>query len=428
MYTSELLFWLGTELAFLLCFFTAVYLTALLVRQRRRLFLTILPLLILDYLSLQCVGMKLYQEVWPSYAGKAALWFLALPRPVILLLCAGSVTVEYFLLRLARYYEKKQITPMSIKEATDSLPSGLCFYLPGGRVIMQNRAMEDFCYQTTGQFLLNGEEFCQRLFSGRLFPDSHRLVSGENPVILLPDDTVWSVSVRDIPYHQGTARMLMISNTTELYHRTQELREQQKKLEELNDRLLRYNQDLVEVTSKKERLHAKIMIHDTLGANLLSMKRYLLNGGTEEEKRELFGKLQLDISFLKKDEAPAAADEYDLMLSTAEKLGVHVQISGTLPQTEPQKHLLAIAIHECFTNTLRHAHGDTLYLTISEENGLIRAIFTNNGIQPDGEIEEKGGLQSLRLLTNQCGGRMMIRSQPVFSITLEIPKEPNHAI
>ena len=222
--------------------------------------------------------------------------------------------------------------------------------------------------------------------------------------------------------------MLMISNTTELYHRTLELREQQKKLEELNVRLTRYNQDLVELTAKKERLHAKIMIHDTLGANLLSMKRYLLNGGTEDEKRELLGKLHLDMSFLRNDEAPSADDEYELMLSTAEKLGVHVQISGMLPQTEPQKHLLAIAIHECFTNTLRHAHGDTLDLTISEENGLIRAVFTNNGIQPDGEIQEKGGLQSLRLLTDQCGGRMTIRSHPVFSITLEVPKEPNHAI
>ena len=34
--------------------------------------------------------------------------------------------------------ERQQITPMSVKAAADSLPDGLCFYLPGGRIVLVN--------------------------------------------------------------------------------------------------------------------------------------------------------------------------------------------------------------------------------------------------------------------------------------------------
>ena len=51
---------------------------------------------------------------------------------------AGAVLA----LMAARRGERARITPMSVKEAVDSLPSGVCVYLPGGRVILINRAME----------------------------------------------------------------------------------------------------------------------------------------------------------------------------------------------------------------------------------------------------------------------------------------------
>ena len=47
------------------------------------------------------------------------------------------------------------------------------------------------------------------------------------------------------------------------------------------------------------------------------------------------------------------------------------------------------------------------------------ATFTNNGRPPAGEIAEAGGLLNLRKMTEEKGGRMIIRSAPEFALRLE---------
>lgn len=84
---------------------------------------------------------------------------------------------------------------------------------------------------------------------------------------------------------------------------------------------------------------------------------------------------------------------------------------------------MSAAIHECFTNALRHAHGDELFVEITENEEMLTSVFSNNGEPPAGEITEKGGLKSLRELTEQAGGHMTIRYNPVFEIQLKLPKE-----
>ena len=113
---------------------------------------------------------------------------------------------------------------------------------------------------------------------------------------------------------------------------------------------------------------------------------------------------------------------------TAQTLGVAVRTKGAIPEWEPARHIIAVAVHECFTNTLRHARGDRLDVNAEKtENGL-RISFTNNGIPPSGPISEKGGLAALRGLAEQAGGRMSISVDPVFRLTLELPGEVHHAV
>lgn len=220
---------------------------------------------------------------------------------------------------------------------------------------------------------------------------------------------------------------LIVSDITDTYRKTLELRRMQEKVSDLNIRLVKVNREIVELTVEQEILAAKVKIHDELGSNLLAIKRFLLSGGTEQEKAEIVERLRRSITFLQ-EEQTAVADEYELIIGTAKRLGVRVTVTGTLPQIEPQKHIVATAIHECFTNTLRHAHGDVLQVSITETENNIVAEFTGNGEQPTGKIREKGGLVSLRALTEQAGGHMTIRTTPSFTVTLELPKEVENAI
>ena len=202
----------------------------------------------------------------------------------------------------------------------------------------------------------------------------------------------------------------------------------QKTLSALNERLTAYNREIVALTAEKELLDARLRLHDQMGEDLLVMKRFILQNGTEAEQKEIETMLRRNVSFLKTGRQGEKKDEYALMLETAEKLGVHIHITGTLPQTEPQKHIIAAAIHECFTNTLRHARGDTLRLNIAEQEEQITIRFTNNGLQPTGPIRETGGLASLRVLAERAGGTLAIAVQPRFTVTLTLPKEVSNGL
>lgn len=160
-----------------------------------------------------------------------------------------------------------------------------------------------------------------------------------------------------------------------------------------------------------------------MGEDLLTMKKLALGGRDDAWLEALRHRLRRNIGFLKSDAEGEPADEYAVLLNTAEKLGVHTEIRGELPRTEPEMRVVATGLHECLTNLLRHAHGDLLQLELREENGCLTAVFTGNGTPPAGPIRETGGLKSLRALTEQAGGTMTVRVEPAFTVTLILPKE-----
>lgn len=419
--------WALMGLITLFLFLGAVVLFALLVRQKRyRKMWAVLPLILLSYFLYQCIC--IYTALANSPAAVSVVtWFAGLPGWLVLLVSMFLGLAEGLLFRSIGKYEKSRITPMSVKEATDSLPMGICAYLPGGHIVMMNRAIEDFCLKATGNVLTDGEAFAERLCSGSLQPGCKTVMLGETPVIVLADDTAWAVFEEVLSGEKEKTRFLRVSDITETYQKTLALRSVQEKVSSLNRRLAKANREIVDLTAAQEVLNAKIKIHDELGSNLLSIRRYLQSGGSTEERAEIVGRLRRNLTFLKgKPETPA--DEYELMMETAARLGVRITVTGNLPQTEPHKRILATAMHECLTNMLRHADGDELRITITEENGKLVAVFANNGEQPDGEIREKGGLASLRALTEQGGGVMTIRSAPSFAILLELPKEVENAL
>lgn len=423
-------FWLITGAAALILFFASVVPAALFVRQRRIGYgLACLPLMAVSYWIDQCVASIVNENSGSEGARAVAAWAARLPLAVfpaaLLLILLGVLAA----LQAVDRYERRQITSMSIKEAVDRLPAGVLMYLPGGQVILVNRAMERCCRRMAGRALINGEQFRDQLLTGDLLPGCRRVMAGRNtPVIVLPDGTAFSLSETDAPYQRTRVHRLLLSDVTETYHKTLSLQKMQADLTALNGRLTAYNREIVALTAEKELLDARVRLHDQMGEDLLTMKRFIRQGGGEEARRDIEAMLRRNITFLKTGHTTQQRDEYTLMLETAEKLGVRILLSGELPATEPQKHVIATALHECITNTLRHARGDELRVSIEEKDGVIRAAFTSNGEQPAEKVQEKGGLSSLRILARNAGGDIALSASPVFSVILLLPKEVPHAL
>ena len=412
----------------LLFFFAATVIALLLRRKRYRWLWLALPILALAYFMEQCFGMAMNGGAHTQTAADIVSRFAATPDWLLLTILIAMAAALSVLFWNIHRYEKSRITGMSIKEATDSLPSGILCYASDGRVLLKNRVMEDFCQSVTGEALLSGEVFSRRLRKGALTPGCRTITVGEEPVTVLADGTAWKISAQEIPFEKHRVQMLLASDITEAYRKTEELRAMQRKVTALNERLAKVNQEIVALTVEREVLNAKVKLHDELGSNLLAMKHYCLAGGTETELAEIVRRLRRNISFLKTETPTTVRDEYELLTEMAARLRVALLVTGSLPQTEPQKHIVAVAIHECMTNTVRHAHGNELQIRVVEGEERMIVTFTNNGEAPAGEIEEKGGLASLRELTEKAGGTMTVLTEPSFAIRLELPKEVENAL
>ena len=355
-----------------------------------------------------------------------AVSFAALPHLLHFLLLAGIGSVIGTLYRSLIRYGKNQITPMSVREAVDSLPSGICCFLTDGRILMINTAMQDLC-KALGRLPLSGKEIREGLFSGMLV-SGYRVTALEDTVLIAaPDGTVWSLEKRNGSIDGKAVHSVIATDVTELYQKTVLLRRREEKLSELNERLTEYNREIVSLTAEKEKLSARVRLHDEFGEDLLTIRRCLERGGSEKDREDIRRRLRRNVSFLLTGDVPAAEDEYVLLKKTAAQLGVKVTVQGSLPQAEPQKHAAATAIHECFTNTLRHAHGDELRISSEEQGDRYLICLTSNGEQPAGPIRETGGLKSLRELTEYIGGTMELSYSPVYTVTLILPKEVPHA-
>lgn len=282
--------------------------------------------------------------------------------------------------------------------------------------------MEQLCRRISGQALLNGLRFSEAVFT---LPQTtfRREKLAEKTLLVFEDGTAFSFSCATVQ-DDKPINMLTAVDVTREYSRTQALHERKHQVEQLNERMVSYQQEVLALIASQEVLNAKVKIHNELGASLLAT-RHLLLRGKEEEKDALLQMIRQNLSFLKQDAQPAVKDEYRLILSTVRDLGLEVEVSGELPQTEPLKHITATAIHECCTNTIRHANGSKVRIRSSMDENRYCIECTNNGQPPAAPIAEKGGLSSLRRLTEHAGGSMSITLTPDFHLTLILPKEGN---
>lgn len=341
--------------------------------------------------------------------------FAEIPIWCLLAICFVLTVIEVWILHFINHWYNTHITSASIKEIIETLPVGICVYEESGKITLKNSTMEQICRRIAGNALLNGNEFMQILRENKSKLADFAVELGEYGI--------WSFTYELLEDKNNLFHMLIAYNVTEAYEKTRMLHEKQKTVQELNRKLTEYNERIKSVITAQEILNAKIRIHDEMGEGLLAIRRYLTVGGTQKERADMLERLQKNVLFLQQDSDKNAADEYTLILSTANNLGVRVVVDGILPKTEPHKHIIATAIHECFTNILRHTDGDTLFVEAARENDTLTVVFTDNNSKTAENISEKGGLGSLRVLTEKAGGQMRIITEQQYKLEITLPKE-----
>lgn len=304
---------------------------------------------------------------------------------------------------------RRQLSPVSIKESCDHLPSALCFAWENGLPCLKNLKMDELSHLLTGEALLNANDFWKTM----------KL----QPIVTLENGQTWSFERVRLGMSGKTVYQITGTNITEEAQLQRELEEDNLRLKNMNRRLRQYGQDVQEATREKEILRAKTRVHDELGHALLQTRQFLSDTQGDAESvcaawrqnvRLLLGKYADEQRF----------DAFAQLARAAQAIGVTIERRGVFPAEGTESaQLVETAAHECLTNLVRHAGGTRLEIIGEKVASGWRIHYLNDGSAPSGPIVEGSGLTALRARTEAAGCAMDIEYAPHFELTLTLPQE-----
>lgn len=341
--------------------------------------------------------------------------FGAMPLAIMVLMeILFSLAIIAELRDLIRY---KQNHPRfeSVKETMDLLPAGIAFARPDGTVVFSNLAMNKLSRTLSGNVLTDLSAF-------------RKAAADDNSPLDMPDGSVWQFAHETLELDGESYAQLTATDITEQAAITKELEDKNTKLREIHMRLDIYNKQADRIVIAQELLTARMAVHSEVGNVLLESRHYLKDPASYDEEKLLQALKNTNTYLLREyEEDDSERDPLTDALEMAEAIGVDVELTGVIPQEDPARKVLAAAISECASNTVKHAEGDKLFVNIllgeGDANRRMRYIvtLTNNGRQPTEAIRESGGLLSLRKLAEQSGGSMAILVLPHFQLIIRLP-------
>ena len=303
---------------------------------------------------------------------------------------------------------RRQLSPVSIKESCDHLPSALCFAWENGLPCLKNLKMDELSHLLTGEALLNANDFWKTMEL--------------QPIVTLENGQTWSFERVRLGMSGKTVYQITGTNITEEAQLQRELEEDNLRLKNMNRRLRQYGQDVQEATREKEILRAKTRVHDELGHALLQTRQFLSDTQGDAESvcaawrqnvRLLLGKYADEQRF----------DAFAQLARAAQAIGVTIERRGVFPAEGTESaQLVETAAHECLTNLVRHAGGTRLEIIGEKVASGWRIHYLNDGSAPSGPIVEGSGLTALRARTEAAGCAMDIEYAPHFELTLTLPQ------
>lgn len=309
----------------------------------------------------------------------------------------------------------------AIQESLDNLPSGIAFFDGNGMPKLMNRRMHQICMNLAGRDIQNItelEEALSKPLKEQVFFDDDLKVYG------FSDGSVWKFSEKEIITTGGDRfSQVLASEVSELYQSKVLLKKENQKLQEMSAAMKELSKNVVTLTREEETLSMKMRVHDNLGYSVLAAQRMLMR--ESEEDRDIFlSQWKQTLDLLNKDNESVEDEQLHRQVQDRAKfLGVKIIYTGEKIWESHIFRLLDIILLEALSNCVRHAGASELYVKFGSAEHEWDVVITDNGQKPEKNIKEGGGLSGIRKKVEQCGGTLRICSDPIFSITVKIPKE-----
>lgn len=322
---------------------------------------------------------------------------------VIAYVLLGILFVVRF--QLGEKYRKTHITPSAIKQATDDMPTGFCYYNKSGQPFLTNNTMNELAIALTGASIANGFEFS-------------KLVTSEN--IREINNVVYHFSTRQLSHNGELFYEILADDVTEIYQKTRELKENNEQLRQSNAKMKVYGEHINEAVRREEILKSKINIHNEMNKLLLQTDNSI-NIEAENEREKVLDTWMKNTLLLCLGASELELSPLADLQELAKLIGVTVHIDNE-PKTDNSNALrLFVQIsEEAMTNAVKHAGAKNVYIDVQQSETQLFVKYTNDGASPVVEVMEAGGLKVLRRKIEEVNGTMTIKSNP-FSFDVVIP-------
>ena len=249
-------------------------------------------------------------------------------------------------------------------------------------------------------------------------------VSKDGNVFILPDRKAWKIEKRSIADEKGNIyTQYVATDVTDLNRNREELMKENEQLRKVRAELKKLSANVVEVTREEEILNTKMRVHDEMGRCLIEAQKYLQEDREDSIPDSVALLWKRAVSMVKYNNDIPNEDMLSQIRKACESMRLAFIQNGNLPKQEKVAYIFTCAIRECVTNAVRYAKANNLYATFAENENEFTVTVTNDGIKPEKEIVEGGGLSTLRRRVERIGGFMRIDSKPQFVLTVTVPKE-----
>ena len=312
-----------------------------------------------------------------------------------------------------------RVSTFSIKQAMDSLRTGLLYYDARGRIYLTNRRMQGLMIILTGEVQRNGLTFVKKIDGDDTLvkPDPFELDG--HKVFSLPDGTAWLFRICTLEV--GRRQYFQLS-AAEITDRLQLTYKQQAYVDELKLRgemIAEAIENLDAVCREEELLRISSEIHDNIAQQLAMMTRILRLKETPDEA--LLIEYASDIlNGWQNAQTESGTETITAIQKAYAGIGVEVMFEGKLPGNRAHAGYFADFVREGVANAVRHGFATEVFVRCSETDDCVKMSVENKHGTAKGVFAEGGGITGLRRKVDALGGSLEIAASPHFTLTAVI--------
>lgn len=278
---------------------------------------------------------------------------------------------------------RSSISAFSIRNAIDSMNTGVLFCEMDGFVLLSNVRMQRLMEELTGIVQRNGRHFYSLLTLGEIQPGCKIVAFEGQNICLLPDESAWSFSLTELARKKRKYIQLTATDITERWKLTEHLHPQ-------NDELAQRQKDLHEALANVHILSrematqkAKMRAHDILGERLTMLLRVVRNESAPDyallhkQSQELLSELKSTGNALTPQE------DLEILIQTFAAIGVEVVQDGDPLAGGEHGRVMVDSIKEAVTNAVRDCFATKVLVSLdgTGQGGLLR--IAHNGYEEE---------------------------------------------